>query len=66
MKCMTEIVSLNAVEIVYITFLAIQPIDTVIVDVPPDISMFFVTKVGISANYKKLRIIHTLGIPLSN
>lgn len=37
MECMAEIVSLNAVEIAYITFLAIQPMGIVIVDVPPDI-----------------------------
>lgn len=38
MEWMAEIVSLNAVGIAYIlTFLAIQPMDIVIVDVPPDI-----------------------------
>lgn len=37
MKCMAKTVSLHAVEIASITFLAIQPMDIVIVDVPPDI-----------------------------
>lgn len=37
MECMAEIVSHNAVEIVYITFPAIQPMGIVIVDVLSDI-----------------------------
>lgn len=37
MECMAEVVDIIAVKIVYITFLVIQPMDIVIVDVPPDI-----------------------------
>lgn len=37
MECMAEIVDIIAVKIALITFLAIQPMDIVIVDVPPDI-----------------------------
>lgn len=52
MECMAEIVDIIAVEIVYIRYLVIQPMDIVIVDVLPDISMYFATKVSISENYK--------------
>lgn len=37
MDSMAEIVDIIAVEIAYITFLVIQPMGIVIVDVPPDI-----------------------------
>lgn len=37
MECMAEIVDIIAVEIVYIRYLVIQPMDIVIVDVVPDI-----------------------------
>lgn len=59
MEHLVQIVGVNAVEIVYTTFLAIQLVGTVIVDVLQGILMSFATEVCISAFKMKLNITHT-------